>query len=223
MLELQDVSKRYISPGEEIRAVDGVSVCVNAGDFVAIFGPSGSGKSTLLSLAGGLLSPDAGTVRFEGKDLAQLRKRDVLAYRRTKIGLVFQGFNLVSGLTAEENVALPLLLRQRRHHEAHERAREALEDVGMLRRATHRASELSGGEQQRVAVARALVGEPKLVLADEPTGNLDTEAGDVVLKLLSELTRKRGVATILATHDAQAAHYADRKMQMRDGRLTEPT
>jgi putative ABC transport system ATP-binding protein len=221
MLELQDVSKRYVSPGEEIRAVDRVSVQVNAGDFVAIFGPSGSGKSTLLSLAGGLLSPDAGAVRFEGRDLAQLRKRDVLAYRRTKIGLVFQGFNLVSGLTAEENVALPLLLRQTRHHEAHERAREALEDVGMLHRATHSASELSGGEQQRVAVARALVGQPKLVLADEPTGNLDSEAGDAVLKLLSQLTRKHGVATILATHDAQAAHYADRKMQMRDGRLTE--
>lgn len=221
MLELKEVSKHYVSPGEEIRAVDGVSVKVTAGDFVAIFGPSGSGKSTLLSLAGGLLSPDTGTVLFEGKDLAALRKREVLSYRREKIGLVFQGFNLVTGMSAEENVALPLLLRRASHGEAHEQARQALDDVGMLHRSAHSPSELSGGEQQRVAVARALVGQPMLVLADEPTGNLDSEAGDAVLKLLSGLTRERGVATILATHDAQAARYADRLMQMRDGRLVE--
>ncbi len=221
MLELEQVSKHYVSPGEEIRAVDGVSVSVTAGDFVAIFGPSGSGKSTLLSLAGGLLRPDAGTVRFEGSDLAALRKREVLSYRREKIGLVFQGFNLVTGMTAEENVALPLLLRQTPHREAHERARQALDDVEMLHRSAHTPAELSGGEQQRVAVARALVGQPKLVLADEPTGNLDSEAGDAMLKLLSGLTRERGVATILATHDARAARYADRLMQMRDGRLME--
>jgi putative ABC transport system ATP-binding protein len=221
MLELDDVYKHYVSPGEEVRAVDGVSVKVTAGDFVAILGPSGSGKSTLLSLAGGLLTPDSGTVRFEGKNLAALRKREMLSYRREKIGLVFQGLNLITGMTAEENVALPLLLRQAPHREAHERARQALDDVGMLHRSAHTPAELSGGEQQRVAVAHALVGQPKLVLADEPTGSLDSEAGDAVLKLLSGLTRERGVATILATHDAQAAGYADRFMQMRDGRLVQ--
>jgi ABC-type lipoprotein export system ATPase subunit len=221
MLELENVRKHYVSPGEAIRAVDGVSVDIAAGAFVAIFGPSGSGKSTLLSLAGGLLSPDVGTVRFEGKDLAALRKQEVLSYRRNQIGMIFQSFDLVSGMTAEENVALPLLLRRTRRREAQERARKALDDVGLLQRLGHTPAELSGGEQQRVAVARALVGEPKLVLADEPTGNLDSEAGNVVLHLLSSLTRSRGVATILATHDDQAAGYADRLMQMRDGRLTE--
>jgi ABC-type lipoprotein export system ATPase subunit len=221
MLEFENVCKHYVSPGEAIRAVDGVSVDVAAGAFVAIFGPSGSGKSTLLSLAGGLLSPDGGTVRFEGKDLAALRKQEVLSYRRNEIGMIFQSFDLVSGMTAEENVALPLLLRRTRRREAQERARKALDDVGLLQRLGHTPSELSGGEQQRVAVARALVGEPKLVLADEPTGNLDSEAGNVVLQLLSSLARRRGVATILATHDDQAAAYADRLMQMRDGRLSE--
>jgi putative ABC transport system ATP-binding protein len=221
MLDLERVSKHYLSPGEEIRAVDRVSVSIATGDFVAIFGPSGSGKSTLLSLAGGLLCPDAGTVCFEGKDLATLRKRDVLSYRRERIGLVFQGFNLVTGMSAEDNVALPLLLRKTPHREAQERARQALEDVGMLNRSGHTPAELSGGEQQRVAVARALVGQPRLVLADEPTGNLDSDAGDTVLKLLSGLARERGVATILATHDAQAARYADRLMRMHDGRLVE--
>jgi putative ABC transport system ATP-binding protein len=222
MLELDGACKQYVTPGEAIRAVDHVSVAVAEGEFVAIFGPSGSGKSTLLALAGGLLRPDAGAVRFQGRDLAELRKRDVLAYRREQIGLISQGFDLVDGLTAEENVALPLLVRKVRRREAAKRARDALDAVDMLRRAAHAPDELSGGEQQRVAIARALVGEPKLVLADEPTGNLDSEAGQKVLGLLSALTRERGVATILATHDAQAAEYADRVMEMRDGHLSEP-
>jgi putative ABC transport system ATP-binding protein len=222
MLELEGACKQYVSPGEAIRAVDHVSVAISEGEFVAIFGPSGSGKSTLLSLAGGLLRPDAGTVRFHGRDLAALRKRDVLAYRREQIGLISQGFDLVDGLTAEENVALPLLVRRVRRREAAQRAREALAEVDMSRRTAHAPDELSGGEQQRVAIARALVGQPQLVLADEPTGNLDSEAGAKVLGLLSALTRERGVATILATHDAQAADYADRLMEMRDGRLSEP-
>jgi putative ABC transport system ATP-binding protein len=221
MLELEDACKQYLSPGEAIQAVDRVSLTVAAGEFVAIYGPSGSGKSTLLSLAGGLLRPDSGTVRFHGRDLSALRKRDVLAYRRNDLGLVFQSFELVEGLTAEENVALPLLVRKVARREAQMSAREALDQVGMLQRATHAPAKLSGGEQQRVAVARALVGEPKLVLADEPTGNLDSETGGTVLGLLGELTRERGVATILATHDAQAAGYADRVMEMRDGGLTE--
>ncbi len=221
MLELEDACKQYLSPGETIRAVDRVNVVVEAGEFIAIYGPSGSGKSTLLSLAGGLLRPDSGSVRFQGKDLATLGKRDVLSYRRYELGLVFQSFELVEGLSAEENVTLPLLVRRTARHEARAIALRALEDVGVLHRASHTPDKLSGGEQQRVAIARALVGAPKLVLADEPTGNLDSEAGETVLALLRELTRERGVAMILATHDARAASYADRVMEMRDGRLTE--
>jgi putative ABC transport system ATP-binding protein len=222
MLELERARKYYVSPGEEIHAVDDVSMNVQAREFVALFGPSGSGKSTLLLLAAGLLRADAGSVRFEGADLGALEKREVLAYRRSKLGFVFQGFNLTAGLTARENVAIPLLLRGVAHREAYTRAHGALDDVGLARRAEHTPDELSGGEQQRVAIARALVGEPKLILADEPTGNLDSETGKAVLELLCALPRERGAAAVLVTHDARVAGYADRVLGMRDGRLTEP-
>jgi putative ABC transport system ATP-binding protein len=222
MLELEHVRKFYTSPGEQIHAVDDVSMTIDAQEFVAIFGPSGSGKTTLLLLAAGLLRADSGSVRFEGSDLGALAKREVLSYRRTKLGFVFQGFNLTAGLSAVENVAIPLLLRSVSHREARARALAALDDVGLIRRASHTPDELSGGEQQRVAIARALVGEPKLILADEPTGNLDSETGDAVLDLLSALPRERGAAAVLVTHDARVAHYADRVLGMRDGRLTDP-
>jgi putative ABC transport system ATP-binding protein len=150
MLELEHARKYYVSPGEEIHAVDDVSMSVEAREFVALFGPSGSGKTTLLLLAAGLLRADSGSVRFEGEELGALAKRDVLAYRRTKLGFVFQGFNLSAGLTAEENVAIPLLLRAIGHREARTRALAALDDVGLLRRSGHTPDELSGGEQQRV-------------------------------------------------------------------------
>jgi putative ABC transport system ATP-binding protein len=222
MLELEHARKDYVSPGGVVHAVADVSMSVNGGELVAIFGPSGSGKSTLLLLAAGLLRADAGSVRFEGSDLGALSKREVLTYRRMKLGFVFQGFNLVAGLTAMENVAMPLLLRRINHREAGRRALDALDDVGLRNRAGHTPAMLSGGEQQRVAIARAFVGEPKLILADEPTGNLDTETGDAVLDLLSAIPRRRGAATVLVTHDARVAHYADRVLGMRDGRLTEP-
>jgi putative ABC transport system ATP-binding protein len=221
MLELERARKDYESPGGAIHAVDDVSMTVHGREIVAIFGPSGSGKTTLLLLAAGLLRADGGSVRFEGSDLATFPKREVLSYRRTKLGFVFQGFNLVAGLTAEENVAMPLLLRGVHHRQARERALAALDDVGLLRRAGHTPAKLSGGQQQRVAIARALVGEPKLILADEPTGNLDSETGDAVLNLLSALPRERGAATVLVTHDTRVARYADRVLGMRDGRLTE--
>jgi len=222
MLDLVHAHKDYVSPGGVVHAVADVSMSVGGGELVAIFGPSGSGKTTLLLLAAGLLRADAGSIRFEGSDLGALSKREVLSYRRTKLGFVFQGFNLVAGLTAEENVAMPLLLRRVNHRTAHRRALDALGDVGLDHRCGHTPAMLSGGEQQRVAIARALVGEPKLILADEPTGNLDTETGDAVLDLLSALSRQRGAATILVTHDARIANYADRVLGMRDGRLTEP-
>jgi putative ABC transport system ATP-binding protein len=222
MLELEHARKDYASPSGVVHAVADVSMSVNAGELVALFGPSGSGKTTLLLLAAGLLRADSGSVRFEGSDLGALSKCEVLTYRRTKLGFVFQGFNLVAGLTAEENVAMPLLLRRVDHREAGRRALKTLGDVGLAHRAGHTPAMLSGGEQQRVAIARALVGEPKLILADEPTGNLDTETGDAVLDLLSVLSRQRGAATVLVTHDARVANYADRVLGMRDGRLTEP-
>jgi len=221
MLELERVRKYYASPVEPVHAVDDVCMSVRAGELVAIFGPSGSGKTTLLLLAAGLLGADAGSVRFEGRDLGGFSKREMLVHRRTMLGFVFQSFNLVQGLSAVENVAIPLLLRGVAHRDAHRRADAALEDVGLARRAGHTPDELSGGECQRVAIARALVGEPRLVLADEPTGNLDSETGDMVLGLLSALPRERGVATVLVTHDARVAGYADRVLQMRDGRLRE--
>jgi putative ABC transport system ATP-binding protein len=222
MLELKHARRYYSSPGVAVHAVDDVSMSVDGQELVAIFGPSGSGKTTLLLLAAGLLRADSGSVRFEHRDLAALSKREMLAYRRTKLGFVFQGFNLVAGLTAEENVAMPLLLRGVRHREARMRALAGLEDVGLRARAGHTPAELSGGEQQRVAIVRALVGEPKLILADEPTGNLDSDTGDAVLSLISALPRERGAATVLVTHDTRVAGYADRVLGMRDGRLTEP-
>lgn len=222
MLELERARKFYASPGGPVHAVDDLSMSVAAREFVAIFGPSGSGKTTLLLLAAGLLRADSGRVCFEGKDLAQMSKRDMLAYRRNELGFVFQGFNLVAGLTAEENAAMPLLLRGTPHRQARARALSLLENVGLARRARHTPAELSGGERQRLAIARALVGEPKLILADEPTGNLDSATGDAVLDLLSALPREHWAAIVLVSHDARVAQRADRVLVMRDGRLHDP-
>lgn len=221
MLELNGAAKRYESPGETVHAVEDVTLRVEPGELVAIFGPSGSGKSTLLLLAAGLLRADAGTVSFEGEDLAKLGKRDMLAYRREKLGFVFQAFNLAAGLTATENVAISLLMRGVGHSTATARAQALLGEVGLANRAGHTPDRLSGGEQQRVAIARALVGGPALLLADEPTGNLDSENGKKILELLSSVPRERGAGAILVTHDPNVARYADRVMVMRDGRLSE--
>ena len=221
MLEFDGARKYYDGAGGKVRAVDDVSLTINGHELVALFGPSGSGKSTLLHLAAGLLLCTAGVVRFEGRDLAALSKAEVLEYRRMKLGLVFQNFNLVPGLSAEENVALPLLLRHVPHNEAEQRARAALENVGLRARARHLPAALSGGEQQRTAIARAVVGNPKLILADEPTGNLDSETGDAVLNLLSKFPREREVAVVIVTHDVRVASYADRVLAMRDGRLAD--
>lgn len=219
MLELESARKHYATPAGTIRAVDDVSLKIHSGELVALFGPSGSGKTTLLLLAAGLLRCDSGAVCFEGRNLGTLSKREVLEYRRTKLGFVFQNFDLVPGMDAAENVMLPLLLRGVHHRDADQRACVALEAVGLLARSGHPPAKLSGGEQQRVSIARALVGQPKLILADEPTGNLDSETGDLVIDLLSSLPRERAVATILVTHDARVARYADRVLAMRDGKL----
>ena len=161
-------------------------------------------------------------MRYAGRDLAEFSKRETLAYRREQLGFVFQGFNLTAGMSAQENVAVPLLLRHVPHSQAHERAGVALAEVGLSSRGAHLIERLSGGEQQRVAIARAIVGEPRLVLADEATGNLDSETGAEILALLAELPARHGAAVILVTHDSDAAAHADRVLEMRDGRLTEP-
>ena len=221
LLELEHAHKRYESPGEVIQAVRDVNMSVSAREFVALFGPSGSGKTTLLLLAAGLLRADGGSVRFQGRDLRTFSRAQMLAYRRTELGFVFQSFNLAAGLTAEENAAIPLLLSGAGHGEAHRRARAALAEVGLERRRTHTPDRLSGGERQRVAIARALAVEPKLILADEATGNLDSETGEKVLELLGALPREHGAAVILVTHDERAARHADRVLEIRDGRLTQ--
>jgi len=219
LLELEHVHKHYESPGEVVHAATDVSLTVLGGELVALFGPSGSGKSTLLLLAAGLLRADEGSVRFQGRDLRALSRREALEHRRTALGFVFQSFNLASGLTAEENAAIPLLLSGVDHRQAHLRAREALAQVGLSHRTAHTPEKLSGGEQQRVAIARALICEPKLVLADEPTGNLDGETSQAVMELLADLPRRHGAAVILVTHDERAAKHADRVLSIRDGRL----
>jgi putative ABC transport system ATP-binding protein len=222
LLELENVQKQYESPGEPIHAVRGASVTVCERERLALLGPSGCGKSTLLLLIAGHLRADDGSVRYAGRDLAKLSKRETLAHRREQLGFVFQGFNLTAGMSAQENVAVPLLLRHVPHSEADERAGEALAEVGLSHRGAHLIERLSGGEQQRVAIARAIVGEPRLLLADEATGNLDSETGAEILALLAELPARHGAAVILVTHNKDATAHADRVLQMRDGRLTEP-
>ncbi len=219
MLELDEVRKYYSGPGGEVKAVDDAQLSVDKGEFVAIFGPSGSGKTTFLLLAAGLLQPDSGTVSFDGKDLGKLSKGEVLDYRREELGFIFQTFNLIPGLSALDNVAIPRMLAGVRYREASEEAHQMLKLVGLAERAAHRPNQLSGGEQQRVAIARALAGNPSLILADEPTGNLDTKKGKEVLVLLTELTKERDASVVLVTHDIHAADYADRMQEMRDGKL----
>ena len=220
MLELSDVRKHYTGPdGETIRAVDGVSLTVARGSFVALYGPSGSGKTTLLLLAAGVVRPQAGTIRFAGVDLAALSQREAARYRHRELGFVFQSPRLVPGLSAIDNAGLKLLAGGASRREARRRVAPLLEQLGLERRARHVASQLSRGERQRVALARALANEPQLVLADEPTGNLDSQRGSEVLALLTERCRERQIALLLATHDPAAADFADQAHTLRDGRL----
>jgi putative ABC transport system ATP-binding protein len=204
-------------------ALRGVSFTVEARDFIALMGPSGCGKSTLLHLIGGMDRPTRGSISLDGVQLQILDDDQLARIRRTRIGFVFQFFNLLPTLTVVENVALPLLLDGLREREAHSRARLLVDRVGMAARASHFPSELSGGEMQRAAVARALVVQPQLVLADEPTGNLDSQNGEQVMKLLNEVNRELGVTIILATHSNEAASYGRRTIYLRDGRIEHQT
>jgi putative ABC transport system ATP-binding protein len=217
MIELLDVTKTYDQGRRVVNAVRGVSLAVGGGEFVTIMGPSGSGKSTLMHLMGALDTPSSGRAIFQGRDLQSMTDRERSLLRRTKIGFVFQAFNLLPTLTASENVALPLLLDGQNRRAATNRACECLERVGLAHRADHYPEEMSGGEMQRVAVARALVGDPEAVLCDEPTGNLDTATSREVLGLLAEL-RTPARVIVMVTHDPSAAAFGTRLVSIRDGK-----
>jgi putative ABC transport system ATP-binding protein len=217
MIALRDVHKVFHQGEAEVRALAGVSLDIEAGAFVSIMGPSGSGKSTLLHLMGGLDLPTSGEVTLDGSSLSRMSDDEITLLRRRKIGFVFQFFNLLPTYTAEENVALPLLLDGLGRREVRPRVEAALEQVGLSHRRRHRPEELSGGEMQRVAIARALVIAPRVILADEPTGNLDTKTGEQVLDLLGAANRDRHCTIVLVTHDSQAAAHAERLITLKDG------
>src|SRR3990172_7924585 len=215
MIEIENITKVYQMGTTEVRALDGVSLKIADGEWVAITGPSGSGKSTLMAIIGCLDSPTGGVYRLDGLDVAKMRDDELAAVRNKKIGFVFQQFNLLARTSALENVALPLLYASGDHQR--DRATAALEAVGLGDRMNHRPNELSGGEQQRVAIARALVTEPSIILADEPTGNLDSKTGAEIMALFGELHRARGITVILVTHDPTIAANAQRVIHIRDG------
>jgi putative ABC transport system ATP-binding protein len=217
MMELEKVTKVYQQGRRSVQAVRGVSTRIEAGEFVSIMGPSGSGKSTLLHLLGALDTPTTGRVFFQGQDLRDLSDSKRSMLRRTRIGFVFQFFNLLQTLTASENVALPLLLNGMARGKAERLALPALERMGLQDRADHFPDELSGGEMQRVAIARALVTEPEAILCDEPTGNLDSKTSQEILTLLRSLPEVGRRAVVVVTHDPRAAAYGDRLLQIKDG------
>jgi putative ABC transport system ATP-binding protein len=220
MVRLEQVGRCYAAgTAAEVRALDGVEVAFEQGTFTAVMGPSGSGKSTLLQCAAGLDRPDSGRVVVDGVDLGPLHEKDLTELRRDRVGFIFQAFNLLGPLTAEQNVGLPLRLAGRRPDSAE--VRTALERVGLGERAGHLPSQMSGGQQQRVAIARALITRPKVLFADEPTGALDSSSSRTVLKLLRELVDEQGQTTIMVTHDPVAASYADRVVFLVDGSVTD--
>ena len=215
------VSRSYQMGDALVRAVDDVSIAIRSKEFVALLGSSGSGKSTLLNLMAGLDRPTSGAIFARGRNLAEMNSEDLAQHRSHTVGMVFQSFNLLPRMTLEENVELPLRLAEVERHDRAGRVREAVERVRLAARLTHRPSELSGGEQQRAALARALVNRPTILLADEPTGNLDSVTGDAILHLLQEINASLGMTIVMVTHDHdRAARFAHRIVTMADGKLT---
>lgn len=218
-IELERVSKRYADAQEVIRALDKVTLAVEPGEVVVLYGPSGSGKTTLLLIAGGLLTPEEGTARIGGRELAAMDRRELISLQREQLGFIYQSPHLMSGVPAVENAAIKLLAGGMTLRAARPRAVHWLERVGLSHRLGHTPEQLSGGERQRVAIARALVSSPSVVLADEPTANLDSRRAREVLELLAGLGREHSAAVLVATHDPQAAQVADRVLALRDGTL----
>jgi ABC-type lipoprotein export system ATPase subunit len=221
LLEFEHVVKHYHEGSEEIHAVDGVDLTVEAGEMVALQGPSGSGKTTLLKLAAGLLAPEQGTIRFLGADLSSFSDAGTSDYLLRDVGLVYQSFHLMQRASAIENASIKLLLDGIPRREAQRQARRWLARVGLESRLESTPEQLSGGERQRVAIARALAGNPRLILADEPTGNLDSVRSREIVALLAEIAHERGAGVLLATHDAEASQLADHSFTLRDGELHE--
>lgn len=219
LLETQALTKSYQMGQVTVTALDGVDFSVERGEFVAIMGPSGSGKSTLLHLLGGLDSPSSGDVYLSGESLSGLGDDAITQLRRRKVGFIFQFYNLLPTLSAAENVALPLLIDGQAMSRHRQQIDELLGLVGLADRADHRPDQLSGGQQQRVAIARAFVNQPEIVLADEPTGNLDSRSGTAILELLRRTCRELGATIIMVTHDPRAASYADRVVFLKDGQI----
>lgn len=216
MITLESVEKVYQLGETEVKALRGSDVQIDEGEFVAIMGPSGSGKSTLMNMVGALDKPSSGRVAVGGEEIADMTEDELALLRSRRVGFVFQEFNLINSMNAWQNVALPMIFRGRPRREREERAKKLLSDVGLGERTEHRPSELSGGQRQRVSIARALANDPDIILADEPTGNLDTETGEAVMELLTRLNSE-GKTVIMVTHDPNDAEYADRIVEIVDG------
>lgn len=219
MIEFNKVSRQYKLGNETIRALDEVSLQIEDGAFVAIMGPSGSGKSTLLNLIGGLDRPDKGAVLVSSVDISKLSDKKLAAYRNKTVGFIFQSFNLQSIYSALENVMLPLYFAKSSGHERKEQSKRMLKLVGLEGKSKHKPNQLSGGEQQRVAIARALVNEPSILLADEPTGNLDSKNGKIIVQLLKELNKSAKITVVMVTHDEDMAKQADYVLKIKDGKV----
>ena len=219
VLESSDLCKEYFTGGDPVRALQGVSLNVCRGEFVAIMGASGSGKSTLLHLLGCLDTPTAGSIIIEARDVGRIGDRERTLFRRRRLGIVFQAYNLLPTLSAWENVALPAMFDRACQRDIERKARDVLGQVNLRHRAGHRPQALSGGEQQRVAIARALMNEPAVILADEPTGNLDTAHAATIWRLLASLCREQGRTIVAVTHESDGAAFADRVVVLKDGRV----
>ncbi len=219
LIRIEDLHRDFQMGDQTVRAVAGVTASVDAGEFLAVMGPSGSGKSTLLYLLGGLDRPTAGEIWVDGREIVELDENALAEYRRREIGFVFQSFFLIPTMTALQNVLFPMIFAQVPSSEREPRAMRLLDLVGLGDRVGHKPTELSGGQQQRVAIARALVNDPKIILADEPTGNLDTESGGVIMQLLARLNQEEGRTIITVSHDPAVSSYATRALHLLDGRL----
>lgn len=221
LVMLRDVSKEHVKGSQVVQVLRRINLDIAAGEFVAVMGPSGAGKTTLLNMIGGLDRPGAGIVRIDGVDIDKLRRPQMAHWRASNVGFIFQFYNLIPVLTARQNVELPLTLTKLNAVERRQRSEAGLALMGLLPRANHYPNEMSGGEQQRVAIARAIIGAPKLLLCDEPTGDLDRATGTQILDLLQMLCREHGKAIVMVTHDARAAQYADRLVHLESGNLIE--
>ncbi len=221
MIEAVDLKKYYLMGNVVVKALNGVNLTIQDGEYVSIMGPSGSGKSTLLNLLGALDKPTSGTVLFDNIDLAKVDESVLHKLRRKKVGFVFQSFNLIATLSAVENVLIPLVPTNTPRDEAYRRAKELLQMVGLGDRIMHKPSQMSGGEQQRVAMARALINNPKLILADEPTGNVDSKTGKEIMKLLRDLNENRGTTLVIVTHDPEIGSSTKRTIRVKDGKIVE--